>query len=132
MRNGVDKPVGVTGHTATVVGEDMIVLFGYSPDRGITNLIQVFGLGKCCSRFQVWGLTLFVSGNFSFWKEYFYYIWAWGWKPRYQAIAIFLIKLKGNLLDPTVNVPCWCDSFQIMSSTCFWLVKIIINLKWLL
>jgi len=66
LRNGVDKPVGVTGHTATVVGKDMIVLFGYSPDRGITNLIQVFGLGKFCSCFQVRGLTLFVSGNFSF------------------------------------------------------------------
>lgn len=44
LKNHVDKPVGVTGHTATVVGNDMIVLFGYSPDRGVTNLIQVFGL----------------------------------------------------------------------------------------
>ncbi|XP_078359033.1 attractin-like protein 1 isoform X2 [Oculina patagonica] len=44
IRNPVDKPVGVTGHTATVVGNDMIVLFGYSPEKGVTNLIQVFGL----------------------------------------------------------------------------------------
>ena len=64
LRNGVDKPVGVTGHTATVVGKDMIVLFGYSPDRGVTNLIQVFGLGKC--NVHVQGLTHFESGNFSF------------------------------------------------------------------
>ena len=47
LKNPVDEPVGVTGHTATVVGNDMIVLFGYNPDRGVTNLIQVFGLGKC-------------------------------------------------------------------------------------
>lgn len=46
MKNPINKPVGVTGHTATVVGKDMIVLFGYNPDRGVTNLIQVFGLGK--------------------------------------------------------------------------------------
>lgn len=46
LKNPINKPVGVTGHTATVVGKDMIVLFGYNPDRGVTNLIQVFGLGK--------------------------------------------------------------------------------------
>lgn len=61
MRNPVDKPVGVTGHTATVVGNDMIVLFGYSPERGVTNLIQVFGLGKCNVHAQ--GLTHFEQGN---------------------------------------------------------------------
>ena len=46
LKNPVDKPVGVTGHTATIVGNEMIVLFGYSPDKGLTNLIQVFGLGE--------------------------------------------------------------------------------------
>ena len=46
FKNPVDRPVGVTGHTATVVGNDMIVLFGYNPEKGVTNLIQVFGLGK--------------------------------------------------------------------------------------
>lgn len=64
LKNPVDKPVGVTGHTATVVGNDMIVLFGYSPDRGVTNLIQVFGLGKCNVRVQG---ELLVD-NFSFFK----------------------------------------------------------------
>ena len=53
LKNPVGKPVGVTGHTATVVGNDMIVLFGYSPDQGVTNLIQVFGLGKCNVHEQV-------------------------------------------------------------------------------
>ena len=46
LKNPADKPVGVTGHTATIVGNDMIVLFGYNPDKGLTNLVQVFGLGE--------------------------------------------------------------------------------------
>ena len=52
--NPFKKPVGVTGHTATVVGNEMIVLFGYSPAEGVTNLIQVFELGKLlqCTSFD--------------------------------------------------------------------------------
>jgi len=46
ISNLVEKPLGVTGHTATVVGHDMIVLFGYNPELGFVNKIQVFSLGK--------------------------------------------------------------------------------------
>ncbi|XP_058961853.2 attractin-like protein 1 isoform X2 [Pocillopora verrucosa] len=44
LRSSVDIPVGVSGHTATVVENEMIVLFGYNPEQGVSNLIQVFGL----------------------------------------------------------------------------------------
>ena len=40
------KPVGTTGHTATVVGQEMIVLFGFNPEHGFVNRIQVFNLGE--------------------------------------------------------------------------------------
>ena len=46
LRSLVYKPVGVSGHTATVVENEMIVLFGYNPEQGVSNLIQVFGLGE--------------------------------------------------------------------------------------
>ena len=46
ISNLVVKPVGVTGHTATVVGDEMVALFGYNPDHGFMNRVQVFDLSK--------------------------------------------------------------------------------------
>ena len=43
--------VGVVGHTATVVGNEMIVLFGYNPGQGYVNKTQVFNLGKLVGGF---------------------------------------------------------------------------------
>lgn len=48
--------MGVSGHTATVVENEMIVLFGYNPEQGVSNLIQVFGLGEWMAR-----LVFFIS-----------------------------------------------------------------------
>ncbi|KAJ7392447.1 hypothetical protein OS493_012111 [Desmophyllum pertusum] len=56
--NPFKQPVGVTGHTATVVGNEMIVLFGYSPTEGVTNLIQVFELVN-----KVWRTVESTSSN---------------------------------------------------------------------
>ena len=45
------KPMGVVGHTATVVGNEMIVLFGYNPGEGYVNKTQVLNLGKLVGGF---------------------------------------------------------------------------------
>jgi len=45
------KPMGVVGHTATVVGNEMIVLFGYNPGQGYVNKTQVLNLGKLVGGF---------------------------------------------------------------------------------
>ena len=47
----VHKPMGVVGHTATVVGSEMIVLFGYNPGQGYVNRTQVLNLGKLVGGF---------------------------------------------------------------------------------
>ena len=41
-----DSPVPVAGHTATLVGSKMIVLFGYGPQGNYTNKVQEYDLGK--------------------------------------------------------------------------------------
>ena len=45
------KPTGVVGHTATVVENEMIVLFGYNPKQGYVNRTQVLNLGKLVGGF---------------------------------------------------------------------------------
>ena len=54
------KPVGVVGHTATVVGNEMIVLFGYNPGQGYVNKTRVLDLGK----YIVGGFFICKSVNF--------------------------------------------------------------------
>lgn len=44
-----DSPLSVAGHTATLVDSKMIVLFGYGPERGYTDKVQEYDLGKCYS-----------------------------------------------------------------------------------
>lgn len=62
LKNFINKLVGVIGYIVIVVGKDMIVLFGYNFDRGVINLIQVFGLGK-------WNIYVFSElGIFIFLK----------------------------------------------------------------
>ena len=39
-------PLSVSGHTATLVGSKMIILFGYGPQRGYTDKVQEYNLGK--------------------------------------------------------------------------------------
>jgi len=58
ISNLVDKPLGVTGHTATVVGHDMIVLFGYNPEIGFVNKIQVFSLVTREWSFKRWAPSI--------------------------------------------------------------------------
>lgn len=41
-----DMPLSVAGHTATLVDSKMIVLFGYGPQRGYTDKVQEYDLGK--------------------------------------------------------------------------------------
>ena len=41
-----DTPLSVAGHTATLVDSKMIVLFGYGPQRGYTDKVQEYDLGK--------------------------------------------------------------------------------------
>lgn len=47
----LDVGMGVVGHTATVVGNEMIVLFGYNPGQGYVNKTQVLNLGKLVGGF---------------------------------------------------------------------------------
>ena len=44
-----DSPLSVAGHTATLVDSKMIILFGYGPERGYTDKVQEYDLGKCYS-----------------------------------------------------------------------------------
>ena len=44
-----DSPLYVAGHTATLVDSTMIVLFGFGPNRGYTDRVQEFDLGKILS-----------------------------------------------------------------------------------
>ena len=44
-----DEPIAVAGHTATLVGSKMIVLFGYGTTKGFTNKVQEFDLGNASS-----------------------------------------------------------------------------------
>lgn len=46
VSTNAEKPMGVVGHTATVVGNEMIVLFGYNPGQGYVNKTRVLDLGK--------------------------------------------------------------------------------------
>lgn len=39
-------PIAVMGHTATVVDNKMIVIFGHNPNYGYLNTVQEFNLGK--------------------------------------------------------------------------------------
>ena len=41
-----DSPLAVAGHTANIVNSKMIVLFGYGPQRGYTDKVQEYDLGK--------------------------------------------------------------------------------------
>lgn len=41
-----DDPVAVAGHTATLVGNKMVVIFGYGPKEGYTQRVQVLDLGE--------------------------------------------------------------------------------------
>lgn len=44
-----DSPLYIAGHTATLVDSTMIVLFGFGPNRGYTDRVQEFDLGKILS-----------------------------------------------------------------------------------
>ena len=42
-----NKAVAVEGHTAHVIGDIMIVLFGYSPEFGYVDFVQEYNFCKC-------------------------------------------------------------------------------------
>ena len=55
------KPIGVVGHTANVVGNEMIVLFGYNPGQGYVKKTRVLDLGKLIGGFFSFGNLLTFS-----------------------------------------------------------------------
>lgn len=52
-------PLPVMGHTATLVDNLMIIIFGYNPVYGYLNIVQEFSFCKCLMIFyNFWSLTL--------------------------------------------------------------------------
>ena len=75
--------MGVSGHTATVVENEMIVLFGYNPEQGVSNLIQVFGLGEWMARL-VFFISLVIISDWG--------LWVWG-RVLHQSIHVVPVKV---------------------------------------
>jgi hypothetical protein len=41
-----DVPLAVSGHTATLVSNKMVIIFGHGTKEGYTQKVQVFDLGE--------------------------------------------------------------------------------------
>lgn len=94
-----DSPVPVAGHTATLVGSKMIVLFGYGPQGNYTNKVQEYDLET-----GLWGVhDVQLKDNFI--KPTF------GHSSAYDPVT-HLIYVHGGFLDET-------DVTTVTSLTCY-------------